>query len=370
MNLSSVNLYQLSVKELVRINARLPKPKQHILGDTRILPVTVAMGCQITLAVDDLRLWLMSPSDTCFLLDGNKKISFPCQSHNTSDTTLDFLHYGGYYCLGSASLEGRYDNHVDVLYSPQFFGFDKNNMLEVPLQGRHGWCCTMTKKKLLRDAVVSRLQSHHMDKFEDDTWFCYDGIDVDDKEMVDRMFRKPYSGEGFFIEHVDGYDSKGTDSWRRLRFINKHEKKMFESDKNIHGDQIGFMLGPWHKQSLIELVTEATQDYFEPTEKIIKPIRAGMPFVVVGSRKFLYRLKKMGFKTFYPFIDESYDEEPNNKKRIMMAVDAMMRFVENPKNLADIEDICTHNQNVLIKIGKHDPIRRTAKKLRHLISFT
>lgn len=76
MNLKGVNLSELTDQQLVRLNARLPKPKQEIIGHVSVLPITIAMGCQITvLRHKDWRKWLKA--DTLFLLDGNKKISFP-----------------------------------------------------------------------------------------------------------------------------------------------------------------------------------------------------------------------------------------------------------------------------------------------------
>ena len=45
------------------------------------------------------------------------------------------------------------------------------------------------------------------------------------------------------------------------------------------------------------------------TEKTWKPILAHQPFIVIGQQKHLYALKKLGFKTFEKYIDESYDEK-------------------------------------------------------------
>ena len=39
------------------------------------------------------------------------------------------------------------------------------------------------------------------------------------------------------------------------------------------------------------------------------------------------RLKRIGFKTFEPFIDESYDLEPNIQKRIDMVFDEVLKLV-------------------------------------------
>jgi|TARA_R110000824_G_scaffold254941_1_gene443913 hypothetical protein len=46
-------------------------------------------------------------------------------------------------------------------------------------------------------------------------------------------------------------------------------------------------------------------------EKIWKPILTFHPFIVLGQYKTLECLRNMGFKTFEPFIDESYDDIKN-----------------------------------------------------------
>ena len=376
MNLDSVDLTKLTERQLMKINAKLPKPKQKILGHTYVLPITIAMGCQISiLDYKDLRGWLAHRP--CFLLDGNKKISFPGLTPNEGDSTYDYLNIGGdYFCVGTGSLGRKYSNHIDALYSPDFFGFNEKNLLNVPIESRHGWCCTMSKNRDFRNLITDIIQSHYIDRFDNATWFCYDGINHTNQKMIDLMFRKPGSNDIQMIEYVDGLEYLRTKDWHNLRFVDGYDLKRYgnkeqpwQGTKNSAGNNVGYMLGPWHKSCLIELVAETRYDIFFATEKVVKPIRAGMPFVVVSSHKFLYRLRRMGFQTFHPYIDESYDLETNWKKRTKMAIDSMYKFLSYPNNIDKIEKICKHNQDIIIKIGKHDPVRRIAKKLRSFISF-
>jgi hypothetical protein len=64
------------------------------------------------------------------------------------------------------------------------------------------------------------------------------------------------------------------------------------------------------QESFCYLVTETC--YWERkhhlTEKIFKPIVGKMPFVLVGPAHNLKYLREYGFKTFSPWIDESYDD--------------------------------------------------------------
>lgn len=53
-------------------------------------------------------------------------------------------------------------------------------------------------------------------------------------------------------------------------------------------------------------------------EKLFRPVMHLQPFIVMGSYELLKRFKKHGFKTFHPFIDESYDDEENDTIRMEM----------------------------------------------------
>jgi hypothetical protein len=71
-------------------------------------------------------------------------------------------------------------------------------------------------------------------------------------------------------------------------------------------------------ESLLYLVTEtvATGRRHHLTEKTFKPIALGMPFIIVGTQGSLRYLRSYGFRTFGDLWDESYDDEPDDSKRI------------------------------------------------------
>jgi hypothetical protein len=69
-----------------------------------------------------------------------------------------------------------------------------------------------------------------------------------------------------------------------------------------------------YKNSLLSFVTE-TAFHFPGlflTEKIMKPIAAGHPFIILGQYRALEGLEKMGYRTDFEGIDQSYDiiEDP------------------------------------------------------------
>jgi hypothetical protein len=75
----------------------------------------------------------------------------------------------------------------------------------------------------------------------------------------------------------------------------------------------------WYDSTAFSVVVETKIS--QPTfisEKIFKPVAYHHPFVVWGSAHSLQYLREQGFETFGHVIDESYDNELDNKKRLQM----------------------------------------------------
>ena len=59
------------------------------------------------------------------------------------------------------------------------------------------------------------------------------------------------------------------------------------------------------------------------TEKTLRPIACGHPFVLAAGPHSLDYLRSYGFKTFDPWIDESYDQETNSLLRLEKIINSM-----------------------------------------------
>lgn len=109
-------------------------------------------------------------------------------------------------------------------------------------------------------------------------------------------------------------------------------------------------------QSYIHITPET--NFFENggyfSEKTWKPIGHLQPFIFMGPAYGLKEIRKLGFKTFSPFIDESYDEERNNAKRFKMIINEIERLSKLP--IEEIhqwyhsifQDVLVHNQDVFL----------------------
>ena len=96
--------------------------------------------------------------------------------------------------------------------------------------------------------------------------------------------------------------------------------------------------------ALVETVSHP--DFAQFSEKEAKPIMAMRPFVLFGSPGHLKAFRKLGFKTFSPVIDESYDNEISENKRFKMAIESMKKLSEHdPKEVFDsLASVLEHNK--------------------------
>ena len=74
-------------------------------------------------------------------------------------------------------------------------------------------------------------------------------------------------------------------------------------------------------------------------------------------------LKKLGYKTFHPFIDESYDNETNNVKRLRMILNEVNRLSNLTESelfefIDKVKEITIHNHNNLVNKPKFMHVHR------------
>ena len=119
----------------------------------------------------------------------------------------------------------------------------------------------------------------------------------------------------------------------------------------------------------VSVITETLYEDWKPTvffsEKIFKPIRAHHPFVLVCHHNALYWLKRLGFKTFDKWWDESYDTEPDPVKRMEMICKVLQELkkytLQEWINLYnEMKETLEHNYNHLLRTkwfqGKYNAI--------------
>ena len=98
----------------------------------------------------------------------------------------------------------------------------------------------------------------------------------------------------------------------------------------------------WYYETKVNLIVE-TCFYSQPihiTEKTIKPIYLGIPFVIFASKNHLNKLKEMGFDVFEKIIGTYDCTSPKS------VIDAGVRL-SKVYNTQEVLEICNHNKNLI-----------------------
>jgi len=107
-------------------------------------------------------------------------------------------------------------------------------------------------------------------------------------------------------------------------------------------DEFLYTINPkWYFESKVDLVVETFNHRpCHITEKIIKPIYLGLPFVVYSSKNYLERLKQLGFKDYTSVIGD-YD---TNKISSVIDAGEKLRDVYDSN---DIKEIINYNKSII-----------------------
>lgn len=112
--------------------------------------------------------------------------------------------------------------------------------------------------------------------------------------------------------------------------------------------------------SLFEIITETRFTYEHWfSEKTYWPIKVAKPFLIINGMGCLKSLRKLGFKTYGDYIDESYDDEPNVPKKIHRVVLELKRLrglrQNDPNTFNNIyskmKEIALHNSEVFNRVN-------------------
>ena len=157
-------------------------------------------------------------------------------------------------------------------------------------------------------------------------------------------------GKNMFIKNYPTYNTQ----WDKLDLEYKTPIKL----------PIQFDQEDWHKtciidnnvekfyQSYLHIISETHVNHTFFTEKTYKPIKYFQPFVMINGQYSLRHFRELGYQTFDGYIDESYDLESNNERRIEMAIQASLDFIAQEdlhEVMKKMYPIFEHNHNVFIE---------------------
>jgi hypothetical protein len=132
-------------------------------------------------------------------------------------------------------------------------------------------------------------------------------------------------------------DTTGKREYRKsfldiLRFVSNVQLGSINTDAVVTSDSSAEYNAEDFTKTNCSIVLETVFDNrIHLTEKTLRPIACGHPFMILSGPGTLKYLRTYGFKTFHPFIDESYDLETDLDKRMIMVLSEMDRINKLPQ---------------------------------------
>lgn len=132
-----------------------------------------------------------------------------------------------------------------------------------------------------------------------------------------------------------------------------HSKKL-DNEYHVYITRI---LSDVYKDTWVSLITESSYFDYEHSvfisEKTFKPIACMQPFIIVGSKHTLKHLRKLGYKTFSGFIDESYDDCDDEGRflAIIQSLEKIKQIEDKISWLISMREILEHNHKLFLSIG-------------------
>jgi hypothetical protein len=222
----------------------------------------------------------------------------------------------------------------------------------------------------LNYSILSSLPVEYNIKEKQKVFLCFNNRPRKHRvELLELMLKHNYVDKGFYsFEGPEGfYSSEGPGfNWDTLSEIypniknnrNKMPLRLNITDNrsnpvDIIPDDIKYF-----DDSYFSIITE-TFFYPDPsyivdctfiTEKTFKCLGCMHPFVMLANPYSLVELRRIGYKTFDPFIDESYDSIENNEERLMAVFKEIQRLISKSAEewiewQTNIKEIVEHNKH-------------------------
>ena len=216
--------------------------------------------------------------------------------------------------------------YISFAFNQQHIMFHNGNKYDFDYPKQYNFVSTTGNTKPERDKFIDyMLQNLKTDNFI----FRYSGVDLGKSaRKIDIIDIEPNNFDGY--RHIQGF-----------------ENYYYTVSYSLPIDM--------YNNAYFNLVLEGDIDWphqFLPSEKIVKTLLTGMPFVLVGSPLFLDELKKLGFRTYNELWDESYDSEFDYNKRIEKIIDLcnlLLKF-DWVKHRDKLMEIGQHNRDYFLQL--------------------
>ena len=236
-------------------------------------------------------------------------------------------------------LEELYQKHFDISYDLNDDGIVYAHWLDWE------WA-----KSLNRPAIVDHLwdpwqnpeiqDTEHLRVIRSDGWFCIANECLWYKALGYDEYQSTNTNDQTFLMLMNYQRAHRDQIWEKIQpHLDNALYSYQDQGVTIEGD-IAREEGPWQRhlnqswynKTKYSLVVESGIEQGVHSEKILKPCAFRHPFIVWGPQGLLKWLRSWGFETFDNCIDESYDLEKDNDKRLSMIIEEVARLNATPKD--------------------------------------
>jgi hypothetical protein len=177
-----------------------------------------------------------------------------------------------------------------------------------------------------------------------------------DNQLIAHCLTKfsPYDEEKYYQDHK----FKNKD----FSIITTELEKILEKNTTNSSASADYVSQDYCNTQLeVVLETLFDDDRIQLTEKSLRPIACGHPFILVSTRGSLGYLRSYGFKTFGNCINESYDLINNPLERLNAIVSEMRRIAnlsteKKQQMYAELRLIAQHNKELFFSKEWHNQI--------------
>jgi hypothetical protein len=152
-----------------------------------------------------------------------------------------------------------------------------------------------------------------------------------------------------------------TENWDNMHCPNYDDMYMYRSSLfSIVNETFFFGFNNLKNKKLHDdnMITWGFGTFF--TEKTWNCVKVKHPFILCSTPNALRDFRELGYKTFSPYIDETYDSVENDEKRILMIMSEVERLCNmDDKTIIDwknkVDEICEYNYNIFL--GKNNQVK-------------
>ena len=218
---------------------------------------------------------------------------------------------------------------------PCEYAFSSWHLVQTHMLNENTYVEQRDTRPYFADILLGNLKTHRKIFFE-----LLQTTDQLDKNLVNvfGQYKTPYIDSGtdeidLFFKNIELTEYTNTTLFFKGNFASQYISRHIQESS-------------WYS-----VVAETLDDnrLFFPTEKIGKAMMSGKPFIVLGSKHFLKNLRSIGFKTFHPIIDESYDLIDSIELRTRAAYSSFIELQkQDPLTVRKkLQDILNHNEKCM-----------------------